>query len=52
MLKRFPVPQRLREVGFDTGKIDFAAGEIATAAIKSPRPVVADDVGELLTAAY
>jgi maleylacetate reductase len=52
MLKKFPVPQRLREVGFDTGKIDFVAGEIAAAAIKSPRPVSMGDVRELLTAAY
>ena len=52
MLKKFPVPQRLREVGFDTGKIDFVAAEIAAAAIKSPRPVSAGDVRELLTAAY
>jgi maleylacetate reductase len=51
MLKKFPVPQRLREVGFDAGKIDFVVGEIAAAAIKSPRPVLADDVRELLTAA-
>ena len=52
MLKKFPVPQRLREVGFDAGKIDFVAGEIAAAAIKSPRPVSASDVRDLLKAAY
>jgi maleylacetate reductase len=52
MLKQFPIPQRLREVGFDAGKIDFVAGEIAAAAIKSPRPITAAQVGELLQAAY
>jgi maleylacetate reductase len=52
MLKKFSVPQRLSEVGFDIGKIDFVAGEIAGAAIKSPRSVSAGDVSELLTAAY
>jgi len=52
MLKKFPVPQRLRDVGFDSGKIDFVAGEIAAAAIKSPRPVSANDVHHLLSAAW
>ena len=52
MLKQFPIPQRLREIGFDSGKTDFAAGEIAAQAIKSPRPVSAADVRELLQAAY
>jgi hypothetical protein len=44
--------QWLRDVGFDAGKIDFVASEIAAAAIKSPRPVSAGDVRELLIAAY
>ncbi|MGH6675290.1 MAG: maleylacetate reductase, partial [Xanthobacteraceae bacterium] len=39
MLKGFPIPQRLRDIGFDAGKIDFVAGEIAAMAIESPRPV-------------
>jgi maleylacetate reductase len=52
MLRKFPIPQRLRDVGFDEGKIDFVAGEIAAQAIKSPRPVSATDVRELLAAAY
>jgi maleylacetate reductase len=52
MLKKFPVPHRLREVGFDAGKIDFVAAEIAAAAIKSPRWVSANDVRDLLKAAY
>jgi hypothetical protein len=46
------VPERLREVGLDTGKIDFVAGEIATAAIKSPPPVQPNHVRDLLQAAY
>ncbi len=52
MLQQFPIPQRLREVGFDRGKIDFAAAEIAAASIKTPRPASADDVRSLLAAAY
>jgi maleylacetate reductase len=52
MLQKFPIPQRLRDVGFDRGKIDFAAGEIAAAKIVSPRPASADDVRALLAAAY
>jgi maleylacetate reductase len=51
MLQQFPIPQRLREVGFDRGKIDFVAGEIAAASIKTPRPASADDVRALLAAA-
>jgi maleylacetate reductase len=50
-LQKFPIPQRLRDIGFDAGKIDFVAGEIAAQAIKSPRPVSAADVRELLNAA-
>jgi maleylacetate reductase len=52
MLRGFPIPQRLREVGFDRGKIDFVAGEMAAMAIKMPRNVSADDVRTLLAAAY
>ena len=52
MLRGFPIPQRLREVGFDRGKIDFVAGEMAAMAIKMPRKVSADDVRTLLAAAY
>ena len=52
MLKQFPIPQRLRDIGFDAGKADFVAGEIAAQAIKSPRPVSAAEVRELLGAAY
>jgi maleylacetate reductase len=52
MLQEFPIPQRLRDVGFDRGKIEFTANEIATAKIVSPRPASADDVRALLAAAY
>jgi maleylacetate reductase len=52
MLKKFPIPQRLRDVGFDVAKADFVAGEIAAAKITVPRFASADDVRELLAAAY
>lgn len=52
MLRKFPIPQRLRDVGFDQAKADFVAGEIAAAKITTPRPVSADDVRRLLAAAY
>lgn len=52
MLRKFPIPRRLRDVGFDAGKTDFVAGEIAAQSIKSPRSVSATDVRELVGAAY
>jgi maleylacetate reductase len=52
MLGKFPIPQRLREIGFDSGKSDFVAGEIAAASLASPRRVSAGDVRDLLAAAY
>jgi maleylacetate reductase len=52
MLKKFPIPQRLRDVGFDVGKADFVAGEIAAASITAPRPASAADVRAILAAAY
>ena len=52
MLQTFPIPQRLRDVGFDRGKTDFAAAEIAAAKITAPRPASAEDVRALLAAAY
>jgi maleylacetate reductase len=51
MLRGFPVPQRLVEVGFDRAKTDFVAQEIAAMAITAPRKVSADDVRTLLAAA-
>ena len=52
MLQKFPIPERLGEIGFATGKIDFVAGEVAAQSIASPRQVTAEDVRELLRAAY
>jgi maleylacetate reductase len=52
MLKKFPIPRRLRDVGFDAAKADFVAGEIAAGSITAPRPASANDVRELLAAAY
>jgi maleylacetate reductase len=52
MLEKFPIPQRLRDVGFDVAKIDFVAGEIAAQSIRAPRPVSGADVRELVEAAY
>jgi maleylacetate reductase len=52
MLKKFPIPRRLRDVGFDPAKVHFVAGEIATASITAPRPAAASDVRALLDAAY
>jgi maleylacetate reductase len=51
MLRGFPIPQRLTEVGFDRRKSDFVAQEIATMGISAPRKVSADDVRMLLAAA-
>jgi alcohol dehydrogenase class IV len=52
MLQQFPIPQRLREVGFDRGKVDDAAAQIGALAITAPRPASAADVAALLTEAY
>ena len=52
MLKKFPIPERLREIGFDKSKTDFVADEVAAGKIISPRPVTAGAVRELLAAAY
>lgn len=52
MLRGFPIPQRLREVGFDSAKVDFVAAETAALAITTPREVSAEDVRALLAAAY
>ena len=52
MLRGFPVPQRLRDIGFDKGKIGFVAGEAGKLAIKEPRPATEPDIRALLEAAY
>jgi len=52
MLRGFPIPQRLREVGFDRAKTDFVAQQIEGMKITAPRDVSAQDVRTLLAAAY
>jgi maleylacetate reductase len=52
LLRGFPIPQRLREVGFDHAKTDFVAQEVAGMSISVPRKVSAEDVRTLLAAAY
>jgi maleylacetate reductase len=52
MLKKFPIPQRLRDVGLDKARIDFVAAEAAAMKITAPRVASADDVRAILTAAY
>ena len=52
MLAGLPIPQNLSAVGFDRGKTDFVADEIAKLAITAPRPVTANDVRALLAAAF
>jgi maleylacetate reductase len=52
MLKNFPIPQQLREVGFDLAKTDFVAREIAALSVSAPRQATAEDVRALLAAAY
>jgi maleylacetate reductase len=52
MLNVFPIPHRLRDIGFDRGKIEFVASEMAKLAITAPRMVSGADARELLAAAY
>src|SRR5215831_13211903 len=51
MVREFPIPHGLREVGFDAGKIDDAAAQVAALGIKAPRAVSADDARGVLRAA-
>jgi len=51
MLRGFPIPQRLTEVGFDRRKTDFVAQEIAAMGISVPRKISGEDVRKLLAAA-
>jgi maleylacetate reductase len=51
MVKGFPIPQRLRDVGFDEAKIDDAAAQVATLAMKEPRAVSMEDAKSVLRAA-
>src|SRR5262252_6022312 len=52
LLRGFPIPQRLLEVGFDRAKTDFVAQEVAAMSITVRRKVSAEDVRTLLAAAY
>jgi maleylacetate reductase len=52
MLRGFPIPRTLSEVGFNRAKTDFVAEEIGGLAISVPRKVAGDDVRALLAAAY
>jgi maleylacetate reductase len=51
MLADLPIPQRLSDIGFERGRIEFVAAEIAALAIAVPRPVAGADVRALLAAA-
>jgi maleylacetate reductase len=51
MVRQFPIPQRLRDVGFDAARIDDAAGQVAALAIREPRPVSLEDARGILQAA-
>jgi maleylacetate reductase len=52
MLKSFPIPQRLRDLGLGQEKIADAAEQVAALNIKEPRPVTAEQVRTLLIGAY
>jgi maleylacetate reductase len=52
LLHSFPIPKRLRDIGFKADQIDLVANEIAAGKIMAPRPASADDVRALLMAAY
>src|SRR6185295_2306732 len=48
ILRKFPIPQRLSDVGFDRGKIEFVASEVAALKIAVPRPASGADIRALL----
>lgn len=52
MLRRFPIPQKLREVGLAHEKLDFVAAEVGKMNITNPRPVTTEQARALLEAAY
>ncbi len=52
MLQGFPIPQRLRDVGFERSKIESAALQIDALGIRTPRPATAADVRALLMTAF
>ena len=51
MVKKFPIPQRLRDIGFAEAKIGDAAAQVAALGIKDPRPVSEEDARAILQAA-
>jgi maleylacetate reductase len=52
MLRGFPIPQRLSEVGMAKDKIGFAAEEIGKLNLREPRPASTADVRAILDAAF
>ncbi len=52
MLRSFPIPQRLRDVGLPEDRIDFVAQEAGKLGLTVPRPAPVDDVRTILKAAY
>lgn len=52
MLRGFPIPQRLRDIGFADAKIADAAAQIAAQHVTEPRPASGADVRAILTAAF
>jgi maleylacetate reductase len=52
MVRSFPIPQRLRDVGLDEAKIPDVARQAAALGIKIPRPVTVEDATEILKRAY
>jgi len=51
MVAKFPIPQRLRDVGFSEAKVDDAAAQVAALGLKEPRAVSAEDARAILRAA-
>jgi maleylacetate reductase len=51
MLRQFPIPQRLSDVGFERARIPEVAAQAAALGIKEPRQVTAEGVAALLVAA-
>jgi maleylacetate reductase len=52
LLKRFPIPQRLRDLGLAEAKLAAAAAEAAALGISVPRPVTTAEAEALLAAIY
>jgi maleylacetate reductase len=52
MVRDFPIPKRLSDVGFTRDKFESTADQVAAVAITSPRPVGKADVLAILDAAF